>query len=73
LEGRDLRPVYESPNISSDQRTGDETEELTVTFSTEDGIETYSPETVSEFQQFTIGSTWTLKLNAVGNVMSVEP
>jgi len=73
LEGRDLRPVYESPSISSDQRTGDETEELTVTFSTEDGIETYSPETVSEFQQFTIGSTWTLKLNAVGNVMSVEP
>ena len=73
LDGNDLQPVYDSPNISSDQRIGDESEELTVTFSTEDGPETYSPGSVSEFQQFTIGSTWTLKMNAVGGIVSVEP
>lgn len=73
LEGNDLRPVYASPNISSDQRLGDKTDEFTVTFSTDDGIETYSPDSVSEFQQFSIGSTWTLKMNALGGVVGVEP
>jgi len=74
LEGNDLQPIYDSPNISSsDQRIGDQSEDLTVTFSTQDGEETYSPSTVSEFQQYTIGSTWTLKMNALGGVVSVEP
>jgi membrane protease subunit (stomatin/prohibitin family) len=72
LEGNNLRPVYDSPSIASDQRVGDESEELTVTFSTDDGTKTYSPNSVTEFQQFDIGSSWTLKLNAVGNVLSVE-
>jgi len=73
MDGNDLQPIYESPNISNDQRIGDESEELTVTFSTDDGPETYSPGSVSEFQQFTIGSTWTLKMNALGGVIGVEP
>jgi len=73
LEGDDLHPVYESPNYSSDQRLGDKSEELTVTFSTEKGDKTYSPDSISEFQQFDIGSAWTLKLNMLGGVVSVEP
>jgi membrane protease subunit (stomatin/prohibitin family) len=74
LEGNNLQPIYESPNVSSGQRLGDPSEDLTVTFSTENGQqETYSPGTVSEYQQFTIGSTWTLRMNAVGSVVSVEP
>jgi len=73
LDGNDLQPIYEDPNISSDQRLGDESEELTVTFTTENGEqETYSPGTVSEFQQFTVGSTWKLKMNALGGIVSVE-
>jgi ribosomal protein L40E len=74
LDGNDLRPIYESPNISNGQRMGDESEKLTVTFMKEDGErETYSPDTVSEFQQFSIGSTWTLKMNPLGGVVRVEP
>ena len=73
LDGNDLQPIYDSPNLSSDQRIGNEGEEFTVTFSTDDGTETYSPGSVSEFQQFTIGSTWQLKMNAIGGVVSVEP
>jgi hypothetical protein len=72
LDGNNLQPIYDSPNISSNQRIGDEGEEFAVTFSTDDGTETYSPGSVSEFQQFTIGSTWTLKMNALGGVVSVE-
>jgi hypothetical protein len=66
--------VYESPNVSSGQRLGNTSEDLTVTFSTPDGKqETYSPGNVTDFQQFTVGSTWTLKMNAVGGIVSVEP
>jgi len=73
LEGNDLNPIYDSPNLSSDQRIGEETEEFTVTFSTSDGTEIYSPGSVSEFQQFNLGSTWRLKMNLVGGVVGVEP
>jgi hypothetical protein len=73
LEGNDMRPVYDSPNVSNNQRTGNETEEFSVAFSTENGTETYSPGSLSEFQQFTIGSTWKLKTNALGGIVSVEP
>ncbi|HEX6270476.1 MAG TPA: zinc ribbon domain-containing protein [Anaerolineales bacterium] len=73
LDGDSLQPIYDSPNISRDQRLGDRSEELTVIFSTENGEETYSPPTISEFQQFTVGSTWTLKMNALGGMVSVEP
>jgi hypothetical protein len=74
LDGNDLQPIFEDPSISSGQRLGQESEDLTVTFSTPDGgQETYSPATISEFQQFTVGSTWTLKMNALGSVVGVEP
>jgi ribosomal protein L40E len=71
--GSDLQPVYDTPSLSSDQRLGDKSEDLSVTFATTDGEQkTYSPDTISEFQKFIIGSTWTLKMNALGGVTSVE-
>jgi membrane protease subunit (stomatin/prohibitin family) len=74
LDGNNLQPIYEDPSIASGQRLGQESEELTVTFSTQNGEQkTYSPDSVSEFQQFAVGSSWTLKMNALGSVVSVEP
>lgn len=74
LDGNDLQPIYESPNLSSDQRLGNQSEQLTVLFSTADGEQKeYSPSSVTEYQQFQIGSTWTLNMNALGNITSVEP
>ena len=72
LDGNDLYPVYEEPSLTRDQRLGNPDEEFAVTFSTEDGSKTYTPSTVTEFQQFQLGSTWTLKLNALGGVISAE-
>jgi ribosomal protein L40E len=74
LDGNNLQPIYEDPSVSSGQRLGQESEDLTVTFSTENGEQkTYSPGTVSEFQRFAVGSTWTLKMNALGSIVGVEP
>jgi membrane protease subunit (stomatin/prohibitin family) len=72
LTGNDLDPVYEEPTIYGSQRIGTATEELTVYFDTDKGEEVYHPGTVSEFQQYEIGSTWTLNMNVLGGVLSVE-
>jgi hypothetical protein len=73
LEGHDHAPVYVQPNVSSGQRLGDDSEDYTVVFMTEDGQKTYSPSDLSDFSQFQIGSTWTLSLNAVGSILDVNP
>ena len=72
LDGSDLDPVYSDPSLTSDQKLGSASEELTVYFDTPKGQKTYSPGNISEFQQFRPGSTWTLKMNAMGGVLSVE-
>ena len=72
LEAHDLFPVYENPHVPSNQRLGSASEDLTVYFSTSDGQETYSPDSLNEFQQYQIGSVWMLKMNAMGGVVSVE-
>ncbi len=72
LSGNDLFPQYANPSIASDQRIGATSEILSVYFSTTEGQIAYSPNSVSEFQQFQIGSMWILRLNALGGVVSVE-
>lgn len=72
LEGNDFLPVYAQPGISSNQRYGEESVTYTVYFDTEKGTMTYNPGSLSEFQQFQPGSTWKLKLNALGGVVGVE-
>jgi ribosomal protein L40E len=72
LDGHDLYPVYEQPNLANDQRLGDESADFTVYFETDNGTIDYSPDSLSEFQQFQVGSSWTLKLNALGGVVDVS-
>lgn len=72
LDGNNLQPVYEDPNIASDQRIGNESITMNVTFSTADGEKDYKPASIDEFQQYQIGSTWTLKINTFGIITSVE-
>ncbi|MFN8411797.1 MAG: zinc ribbon domain-containing protein [Anaerolineales bacterium] len=71
LSGTDLYPQYAQPTVYNGQRLGSASSQYTVTFSTPNGTETYSPGSESEFQQFQIGTTWTIKLNAIGGVVSV--
>ncbi|MGC8855444.1 MAG: hypothetical protein ACP5QU_01480 [Anaerolineae bacterium] len=72
LDGHDLTPVYAQPRVAGGQRLGQETVTLTVFFT--DGQKTYSyaPESLTEFQQFVVGSSWMLQLNALGGVVGVK-
>ena len=72
LDGNDLNPEYADPTVFSGQRLGNSSTELKVYFDTSDGQETYSPGSISEFQQFQIGSQWKLQMNMVGGVVGVE-
>jgi len=71
-EGHSLAPFYAQPSYSADQRLGSETVDYTVYFQTVDGTKTYSPDDLNEFQRFSVGSVWILKLNALGSVVGVE-
>ena len=72
LDGYDFSPLYSQPNLSSGQQLGEETLEMTVYF-VADGTEyLYKPDSTEEFQYYSQGSSWTLHLNALGRVVSVE-
>ncbi|MBI5298133.1 MAG: zinc ribbon domain-containing protein [Chloroflexi bacterium] len=71
LEGYDLFPQYASPDIFSGQRLGSASETFTVTFDSDKGVLSYNPGSAGEFQQFDFGSVWTIKLNALGGIVSV--
>lgn len=72
LDGSDFSPTYSRPNLSSGQRLGDETLTLEVYFVGDGAEYLYNPESVQEFQLYILGSAWTLRLNALGGVVSVE-
>ena len=72
LDGHDFSPRYSQPSIANGQRLGDQTLTLTVSFTGKGEIYSYAPGNLDEFQQFTMGSAWTLHLNALGGVVSVE-
>lgn len=72
LSGHDLYPQYANPSVSFSRRIGNRTVTFTVYFVSNGETYTYTPGDLYEFQQFSIGSTWTLNLNALGVVVSVE-
>ena len=72
LEGHNLYPEYAKPSVGFDQRIGNQSVTFSVYFVGGGETYTYSPASLFEFQQFTIGSTWTLHLNVLGAVVSVE-
>lgn len=71
-DGNDYSPYYAEPSLSNGQRTGGDTVDYSVSFSSDKGELTYSPDDLSEYQQFQLGSQWTLSLNRLGGIVSVE-
>jgi hypothetical protein len=68
-----LRPAWPSMQLGSDQRAGRETESYSVVLASDSETYTYRPESEAEFLQFELGSMWSLEVNALGGIRSIEP
>jgi len=73
LSGDNLLPVWPEPQLSSDQRLGQQSATYVVIFETKKGKYSYPVNSLEEFQQFQIGSRWTLNINSLNQIVSVEP
>ena len=71
--GNDLSPFLPNPQLGSDQRLGEQSASYAIIFDTLKGQYTYSVSSLEEFQQFPISSEWMLNINALGQIVSVEP
>jgi len=72
--GNDLSPAW--PNVQldpPDERRGPQRERYQVTFVAGGKTLAYAPATAGEFAAFAIGSRWTIVVNGLGAILSVEP
>lgn len=73
LSGSDLNPRWPEVNLVGGQKLGDRQETYTISFSTDGSNYTYTTSDEYEYSQFTSGSSWILKVNKLGGVVSVAP
>ena len=73
LDGQYHTPLYEQPNLTNDQRLGNQTQHYPVPFESDEGYKSYTPDDLKEYQQFRVGEVWVLRFCALRNVVSVEP
>lgn len=71
--GTDLNPYWPQPGLTAGQRSGDGSEQYTITFSTDDGAMTYETSDAALYASAAPGSRWTLKVNTMGAIVSIEP
>jgi ribosomal protein L40E len=74
LTGSDFNPHWPQANLLGlDQRATGQEERYRIVFKSEGKTYTYTTSDADEFQQFQIGSQWTLNVNSFDVVNSIEP
>ena len=71
--GKDTNPVNPSIQLGAGQRQGGMEEIYECHFDVNGEKKVYKTNDVSEFMKCQIGSQWTLKINTMGAVVSIEP
>jgi hypothetical protein len=72
-QGNDLNPYWPQVNLGAGQREGERQATYTVQFQTDKGIKEYTTDDEKLFSQFQTGSTWTLEINPLGAIVSIQP
>ncbi len=72
-EGSDRDPQWPAAALQADQEEGEREESYRIVFSADGETFVYTTSDVEEYQDFTLGSNWTLKVNPLGGVIEVEP
>jgi hypothetical protein len=70
--GANLDPYWPTVSLLVGQQEGEGTETYEIIFIADDERYTYTTESESEFGRYEIGSSWNLKVNTLGAVVSVE-
>lgn len=73
LQGTGYSPKWAQPQLANDQRLGEKSETYTVVFETNNGQSTYTTNDFNLYQQCKMDSRWILNINALGDVVSIEP
>lgn len=71
--GTDLDPYWPNLDLELDEQEGTKQENYLITFSADGDPYQYSTTDSYLFEQAEIGSLWTLSVNKVGGVQSIEP
>ena len=74
LTGSDFSPLWPDPNLNSEQRLGEASNETyTIVFAAENETYTYVADDFNEYNRYQIGSSWNLNVNTFGSILSIEP
>ena len=73
LSGTDLDPQWPAVRLETGQQEGEREESYRIVFSADGEQFTYITNDPDEYQNFTPGSNWNLKVNQLGGVNEVEP
>ncbi len=74
LTGNDYSPNWPEPSLKEGQRLGESRQEIyKITFNSGDHSYTYQTSDYQLFQKCQVGSSWRLKINSFGAVVSIEP
>lgn len=71
--GSDSRPAWPQYSLTGSQRLGERTEAYQVVFTTDGGLRTLNTSDADLFARLQPGSSWTLVINGLGQVVGVEP
>lgn len=72
-QGSDGRPSWPVVSLAEGQREGEREEVYTIEFQTSDGIKTYRTTNPQVFENAAPGTSWSLVLNAFGDIVDIEP
>lgn len=72
MQGQDPDPIFAEPSLTSAQKMGSASSEYWVVLKTQEGQQTYRTTDLNEFRQFSIGSVWLMRMNALGQIVSIE-
>lgn len=71
--GSDYSPYWPELQLDAEQRAGEEEEKYSCHFAASDEDYTYTTSSLENYRRCEIGSRWTLNVNALGGVVSIEP
>ncbi len=73
VDGNDFSPFWPSETLGSDQRYGDRSERYLCYFEADGDSYSYTADSQSEYDQCALGASFTLSINALGAVTSIQP